>query len=215
VIVHFCSRCNTHIATWGPRHGCCPRPAQLPALPHVAVIPTKPHRAAHAHESMHATSRMCHDSSITPHPRPTGSRSSRVEAHLIRRSPLLLVCSSAHCTYATGPLTMVSSWPICTAKLLSGSHVGSASRSVLQHGEKKKKKRGHTGDSRGYVATDNSWKKGCCVQLQHGKERKHGDTRRDTRRDTCGDNSGWQYGCRFAPRNEFTGDILTAAVLLL
>mmetsp|Transcript_30262 Transcript_30262/g.77149 ORF Transcript_30262/g.77149 Transcript_30262/m.77149 type:complete len:217 (+) Transcript_30262:905-1555(+) len=49
---------------------------------------------------------------------------------LMRRSPWLLVYSSAHCTYATGPCTMFSSCAICTANALSGSHVGRASRSV-------------------------------------------------------------------------------------
>mmetsp|Transcript_558 Transcript_558/g.1228 ORF Transcript_558/g.1228 Transcript_558/m.1228 type:complete len:216 (-) Transcript_558:2157-2804(-) len=49
---------------------------------------------------------------------------------LILRSPPELVYSSAHCTYATLEVSMFSSCAICTAKALSGSQVGSASRSV-------------------------------------------------------------------------------------
>ena len=45
--------------------------------------------------------------------------------YLILRSPLEDVYSSAHCMYATGPCTMVSSWLMDTANALSGSTCGS------------------------------------------------------------------------------------------
>ena len=55
------------------------------------------------------------------------------DTNLIRRSPLEQVYRRAHCMYATGPCTTVSSWLMDTANALSGStcriviHITSAS----------------------------------------------------------------------------------------